>query len=258
MSYLFGINNSIIKSELQIARFKNEDKVLNKHSKLKLFKCYPENGKWIINLVENNKNNEYFYILDHHEISNEDIFFLSDKKILNDFNDLNLEKPKTDVPMERANFKIFLEKGGFSSYQADYPFGMTTKKGSIVSSVNSLINDNADKNYILFRNIYHKPIKDKFKSYLVDYKNKRILTEYELKTNNSNFIEIEKKYIKDGIFFSTQDYLGIPMYISIKNNFLSFEHTHPYDTFAFGNNKYAIASNLKKEINEIIYKENSK
>ena len=160
--------------------------------------------------------------------------------------------------MERANFKIFLEKGGFSSYQADYPFGMTTKKGSIVSSVNSLINDNADKNYILFRNIYHKPIKDKFKSYLVDYKNKRILTEYELKTNNSNFIEIEKKYIKDGIFFATKDYLGIPMYISIKNNFLSFEHTHPYDSFAFGNNKYAIASNLKKEINEIIYKENSK
>ena len=79
----------------------------------------------------------------------------------------------------------------------------------------------------------------------------------ELKTNNSNFIEIEKKYIKDGIFFSTQDYLGIPLYVSIKNNFLSFEHTHPYHSYTFGKDKYSIASNLKKEINEIIYKENS-
>ena len=135
---------------------------------------------------------------------------------------------------------------------------MATKKGSVVTSVNSLINDNADKNYILFRNIFHEPIENKFKAYLVDYKNKRILTEYELRTNNSNFVEIEKKYIKDGIFFVTQNYIGIPMYVSIKNNFLSFEHTHPYDTFTFGKDKYLIASNLKKEINEIIYKENSK
>ncbi len=53
-------------------------------------------------------------------------------------------------------------------------------------SVNSLINDNADKNYILFRNIFHKPMENKFKAYLVDYKNKRILTEYELKTKWNN------------------------------------------------------------------------
>ena len=81
---------------------------------------------------------------------------------------------------------------------------------------------------------------------------------YELKTNNSNFIEIEKKFIKDGIFFVTQEYIGIPMYVSIKNDFLSFEHTHPLDTFLLNENKYVIASNLKKEMNEIIYKENSK
>ena len=216
MSYLFGINNSIVKSELQIARFKNKDKVLNKHSKLKLFKCYPENGKWIINIVENNKNNEYFYILDHHEISNKDIFFLSDKRILNDFNDLNLEKPKTDVPMERANFKIFLETGGFSSYQADYPFNLSTKNGSIVTSVNSLINDNADKNYILFRNIFHKPMENKFKAYLVDYKNKRILTEYELKTNNSNFIEIEKNILKMEFFLRLKIILVYPCMFQLK------------------------------------------
>jgi hypothetical protein len=257
MTYLFGFNNSILKSELQIACFKNKDKNLNKHRNLKLFKCYPQNGKWKISIIDNNKKNDYFYILDHHEISNKDIFFLSERNTLDNFNDANLEKPITDETMERANFKILLETGGFSSYQADYPFNLATKNGSIISSVSSLMDNNADKNYILFRNIFCKPIEDKFKAYLVDYKNKIILEEYELKTNNSNFIEIEKKNIKDGFFFVTQKYLGIPMYVSIKNNFLSFEHTHPYNTYLFGKNQYTVLSNLKKEINEIIYKKNS-
>jgi len=258
MAYLFGINNSILKSELQIACFRVKDKDINKHANLKLFKCYPQDGKWKISIIDDNKKNDYFYILDHREISNKDTFFLSDRNTLDNFNDANLEKPITDGLMERANFKILSEAGGFSSFQAEYPFNLATKNGSIITSIGSLTNRNADNNYILFRNIFYKPIEDKFNAYLVDYKNKRILAEYELITNNSNFIEIEKKYIKDGVFFITQKYLGIPMYVSIKNNFLSFEHTHPYDTFLFGKNKYPIISNLKKEINEIIYKENSK
>ena len=208
-------------------------------------------------MLENQKN-DFFYILRNEEISNNNIFFLSNEDTLTNFNTFNLENYNVDWSLQRANFKIYLKKGGFSSYQADYPFELTTKKGSVVSSVNSLINSDADINYIFFRNIFHKPIEDKFYSYLVDYKTKKVLNKYELTTNNSNFIKIEKEYIKDGIFLVTQEYLGIPMYISIKNNFLSFEHTHPLDTFLLSKNKYSIISNLKKEMNEIIYKENSK
>ncbi len=256
MSFLFGINNETLNSKLQIARFVDKEKDLKKYSNLKLFKCYPHNNSWKVEKVENNKKNDFFYILDSDDISNKDVFFLARQETLVNFNSENLENYNTGW-IARANLKIYLKKGGFSSYQADYPFDLATKKGSVISSINSLINDNADINYIFFRNIFHKPIENKFKAYLVDYKNKKILTEYELKTNNSNFIEIKKKYIKDGIFFSTQDYLGIPLYVSIKNNFLSFEHTHPYHSYTFGKDKYSIASNLKKEINEIIYKENS-
>ncbi len=258
MSFLFGINNEILNSELQVARFRIKDKDLKKFLNLKLFKCYPQNNSWKIEMLENQKKNDFFYILNNEEISNNNIFFLSNEDTLANFNTFILENYNIDGALQRANFKIYLKNGGFSSYQSDYPFELTTKKGSVVTSVNSLFNSNADINYIFFRNIFYKPIEDKFNSYLVDYKNKKILMKYELKTNNSNFIEIEKKFIKDGIFFVTQEYIGIPMYVSIKNNFLSFEHTHPLNAFLLNEDKYVVASNLKKEMNEIIYKEDSK
>ena len=37
-------------------------------------------------------------------------------------------------PAFRANLKIYLDKGGFSSYQSEYPYNMITKRGSVVKS----------------------------------------------------------------------------------------------------------------------------
>ena len=45
-------------------------------------------------------------------------------------------------------------QGGFSSYQSEYPFSMTTKKGSILSPLSSLCNKNADENIIIFNKGY--------------------------------------------------------------------------------------------------------
>ena len=42
----------------------------------------------------------------------------------------------------RSNLKLELKDGGFSSYQSEYPFSMTTKKGSIVSPLSTLLNKN--------------------------------------------------------------------------------------------------------------------
>ena len=129
---------------------------------------------------------------------------------------------------------------------------MITKKGTILSSISSLANTDADKNYILIKNIFEEPIEDNFKAYLVNYKTKTIEEKYELKTNNTNCIEINKNLIKPEIFLITEKYLGIPMYISLKNNFLSFEHTHPPHEYILSENKFVKISSLKKEINEII------
>ena len=42
------------------------------------------------------------------------------------------------------------------------------------------------------------------------------------------------------------------MYVSVKNNFLSFEHTHPPHEYILSKNKFLKVSDLKKEIYEII------
>jgi hypothetical protein len=155
-------------------------------------------------------------------------------------------------PAFRANFKIYLEKGGFSSYQSEYPYSMVTKKGTILSSIYSLANSNADKNYVMIRNIFEEPIEENFKVYLVNYKKKTIEEKFDIKTNYTNLIEISNKLIKPEIFLITDKYLGVPMYVSVKNNFLSFEHTHPPHEYILGENKFSKITNLKKEINEII------
>ena len=155
-------------------------------------------------------------------------------------------------PAFRANFKIYLNQGGFSSYQSEYPYSMVTKKGTILSSISSIANSDADKNYVLIKNIFEEPIEENFKAYLVNYKTKSIEEQFEIKTNYTNCIEISNKLIKPEIFLVTDRYLGVPMYVSIKNNFLSFEHTHPPHEYILSENKFIKVTNLKKEINEII------
>ena len=252
MNFFYGINNEIFKSELQIPLFQNKS---NLPSKLKLFKCFPKNSKWILKDLSNCKINEYFYFLKNEDIFNEDVFFLCDEKKIDNFNNqklLNLDNFTDTLPAFRANLKIYINKGGFSSYQSEYPFSMVTKKGTILSSISSLGNQDADKNYLLIKNIFQEPIKKKFNAYLINHFTKKIEEKYELTTNSINCIEINNKFLKPEIFFVTQEYLGVPMYASIKNKFLSFEHTHPSHEYLLGNNKFIKVNNLKKEINEII------
>ena len=195
MIFFFGVNNNIFKSEIQIPLFKNRVlKTLN----LKLFKCFPKDKRWILKEVFNKKVNEYFYILKNEDISNNEIYFLADETIFNNFDDKKIKDYNnfTDTsPAFRANFKIYISQGGFSSYQSEYPYSMITKKGTILSSISSLANTDADKNYILIKNIFEEPIEDNFKAYLVNYKTKTIEEKYELKTNNTNCIEINKNLI---------------------------------------------------------------
>ena len=253
MNFFYGINNDLFKSEVQIPLFQNSNfKKLN----LKLFKTYPKNNKWILQDISNKKIiKEYFYILKNEDILSNEIFFLADEKILNEFDDKKLKNFNnfTDTsPAFRANFKIYLSQGGFSSYQSEYPYSMITKKGTILSSISSLANPNADKNYILIKNIFEEPIEENFKAYLVNYKTKSIEEQFEIKTNYTNCIEISDKLIKPEIFLITDKYLGIPMYVSVKKSFLSFEHTHPPHEYILSENKFIKITNLKKEINEII------
>ena len=81
----------------------------------------------------------------------------------------------------RANFKIYIKDGGFSSYQSEQPHTMTLKKGNILSPTYTLLNKEADKNLILFRNIYHAPNNDETKIFFIDIKSKKFDKQRKLK-----------------------------------------------------------------------------
>ena len=252
MNFFYGINCNFLKSEILIPTFQNKKL---KKTNLKLFKSYPKNNKWIFKELLNNKFNDYFYILKNEEISNNEIYFLADENIYNKFNDKKLENINnfTDTkPAFRANLKIYLNEGGFSSYQSEYPYAMINKRGSIVSQIASIANSSADKNYVFLKNIYEDPIIDNFKVYIINYYTKKIEEQFEMKTNYTNYIEINHRHIKPEMFLVTKEFLGIPMYISIKDNFLSFEHTHPPHEYILSENKFLKINDIKKEINEII------
>ena len=257
MNYFFGINNDVFKSKLTIPKFQN--RIPNTNKDIQLFKCYPDKNEWKIE--EMHKGNGFsnnFFIFDNSEIKNEDIFFLSKKDDLN-----NRDKQKLDnynnftdtTPSYRANFEIYFtdkNKLGFSSYQSEYPYNMTKIKGSIFTSVSSIGNREAEKNYILLRNIFEKPIHQIFNGYLVDIKKKCVLENFKLKTNYSNLLKLKNEYIKPEVYFITDKFLGIPIYISEKNGHLSMEHTHPPHTHILSGNKFNLVKNLKERVHEII------
>ena len=253
MNFFFGVNNKFFSSEIQIPLFQNRN---FKKSSLKLFRCYPQKKRWVLQEIIDKKINDYFFILKNKDISNNEIYFLADNKIYDNFDGKKIKNynnfTKTS-PGFRANFKIYLDQGGFSSYQSEYPHSMISKKGSILSSVSSIANPEADKNFILIKNIYEDPIEENFKAYLVNYKTKKVEEQFEIKTNYTNCIELNNKLIKPEIFLVTAGYLGIPIYASIKDKFLSFEHTHPPHDYILSEDKFIKVRNLKEEINEIIY-----
>ena len=252
MNYFYGFNDLNFKSELQIPLFQNKN---FKRTNLKLYKTYVLNKKWILEDVTNYKVNDFFFVLKNEDIQNNEIFFLGDENLPNLFDNKklkNLNNFTDTTPSFRSNFKIYIENGGFSSYQSEYPYSMVTKRGSVISSISSLANPFAHKNFILFKNIFHEPINKNFKAYLVNYKKKSILESFDVKTNFTSCFEINQKHIKPEVFFITDEFLGIPMYVSVKNNFISFEHTHPPHEYILGENKYVKVTNLKKELIEII------
>ena len=213
MNYYFGINNNIFKSKLTIPKFQNRSPRTNKD--IRLFKCCPIDNEWKVEEIYRNQDNNFknnFFILNDLEIRNDEIYFLAtkndllkfDKYKLDDYNDFT-----NTIPNFRANFEIFFSdknKLGFSSYQSEYPFRMIKIKGSVLSSVSSIANKEADKNYILLKNIFEKPIQKTFNGYLVDIKQKVILEKYELQTNYSNLLLIKNNHIKPEVYFITKQF----------------------------------------------------
>ena len=137
MNFFFGIENSEFTSEIQIPTFQNKKA---KSPNILLYKTYIENNKWKIEELKNKKVNNDFFLLKEKDIKNTDIYFLAFETDFQKYNNLKLQnfnKFTDTTPAFRANFKIILKNGGFSSYQSEYPYPMVEKRGTIQSSVSS-------------------------------------------------------------------------------------------------------------------------
>lgn len=252
MNFFFGGKHNLIQSKLQIPLFQNRNK---KNNTIKLFQLQIKNNLWIVEKLSLNKLNDDFYEID--DIDNQKNFFLASDNDIKKFNTnelVQLNNFTETFPAFRANLNMYIINGGFSSYQSEYPFNMINKNGKILTPVSTLLNLGADKNYLIFKNIFFKPIKKKFLASFIDIKEKKIIKEVFFFTNETNFLEIENELIKPNIYLSTQEFIGIPIYLSVKNKHMSLEHTHPPHEYFFGQNKFKNVKILKDRINEIFSK----
>jgi len=254
MNYFFGIKNKILNSKLTIPRFQNSGKTQND---LLVYRAYIQNNKWQIEIV-NCEQNKNFYFINSNLSNNDNVFFLAKDNDLKKLDEihfsklLNLNKFTDTSPAFRSNLQIYNQDGGFSSYQSEYPYSMIVKKGSILSPVNVLCNKDAEINLVFIKNIYEFPYNIEFKIYFLNINTRKVIKEENIYTNYTNEIVIEKDLITPEIMLYTDKYLGIPMFVSIHNSSISFEHTHSHNEYILSPDKFEKTSELKKEISEII------
>ena len=254
MNFFFFLANGDFQCELNIPRFQNRGKFFDK--KIVLYKCNIKDELWEYSELTNS-NDEHFWNLSSQEHSIDSIFFIEKKNNSNSFSKKKLKEQNnltSTYPDFRANNKVFLSQGGFSSYQSDYPFKMTQKNGSVLSPINMLLNRDANRNFIFFRNIFHLPFKDNFEVFLINIKSFKILKIFKCKTNQMNILNIDKNFINTENYIFSKNYLGIPVFCSEYDGNISLEHTHPPHEYILSDDKFKIISEIKNKIHEKIFK----
>ena len=254
MNYFFSIKTDKIKSQLTIPKFQYSGK---KNEKNRIYKACIGNNKWVVNEPIFDQNNN-FYFIDESELSNENIFFLATEKELEkiknrDFLRLDNISLFTDTfPDYRANLRLINSEGGFSSYQSEYPHVMTEKKGSILSPMGILLNKQNDENILFFKNIYCTPEHKKFEIFFVNIITKKVISKKIVFTNKTNVININNDLISPHVYLCSKQYVGIPIFLSIKNGHMSLEHTHPPHLYILGLERFKKVMELKKDILDVI------
>ena len=254
MNYFFFSNKDGISSRLEIPKFQNRG---NTNPDLRLFSASIKESMWNISAIDCVEDDNFYYVeADKDNIDY--IYFLATLsevggeniavKTLIKYNDFT-----HTTPDYRANLCVSNFMGGFSSYQSEYPFDMTLRRGSITTSISTLVNRNAMANTIFIRNVFCEPINEDYFAYLVCKKEKIIKKKFLLRSNETSKINLNSDDISSDHYIVTKGFLGIPIYLSeSKEGHLSFEHTHPPHSNTHGTNRFAHVARLKNELLEII------
>lgn len=248
MNFFFPLKIEGYNSKLTIPKFQNRS---SKNIKYSLFSVKLKENRWFVSKEKREEDESFFYI---NENCDRKIYFLALENQLEltmktNFKTLKKLNNLTDTdPAYRANIQLENTYGGFSSYQSEYPYEMTKKTGSILSPVTMLTNKNAEKNRILFKNIYYLPLHEKFNLHLIDINNKKILKTFPCKTNTTNYFNITNDLLNENNYLISDKFLGIPLFLSEHEGHLSLEHTHPPHLYMLGNEKYNLIKQLKLDI----------
>ena len=176
MNFFFGIKNNLILSELKIPIYQNNG---NRGEGYFVYGAIPEKKHWLIQKINCDYDKNFFYI-DLNYYDKNFIFFLAKQEEVEKYYKKNQNRLisfnnfTNTSPIEfRSNLSIYIKNKGFSSYQSEYPLNMCKSKGSILSSLSSLLNHEAEKNILFFRNIFFEPVIEKSKLYIIDLKTKK-------------------------------------------------------------------------------------
>ena len=251
MNYFFLLVKEDLKSNLSIPKFKNSGEF---SKNLQLFGARIEEQKWKFYKPECIETENFWNVESDNKNFN-DIYFLASTEQFdlqtNSDNLLDLNNFTNTFPDYRANLSVKNKAGAISSYQSEYPYQMTQRKGSIYSSISTLGNFNALENGVFIRNIFDEPFQDEFDGYIYDYKAGNILKKVTLISNSCNFISFEDIEDNGSLILFCRGFLGVPIYFSeSKAGNLSLEHTHPPHENIQGPDRFKIVSMIKKDLDE--------
>ena len=161
MNFFFSTTTKKYRSKLAIPKFQNSGKYNNE---LKLYQAVIAKDRWVVTEPIECIQDDRFWHLECNALNNDAAYFLSNKtniSIIEDTNKLINANVFTDTnPDYRANLMIENSVGGFSSYQAEYPFRMAEKLGTLYSDCGLLTSEAGVSIGVFIRNIFHKGIED--------------------------------------------------------------------------------------------------
>jgi hypothetical protein len=223
-----------------------------------LFSANIIKNKWIVSKVECTETSHFWTVISKNN-ENEIYFIASEQEALliqKENKLLDVNNFTTTIPMYRANLEIKNALGGFSSYQSEYPYGMTTRLGSLYSECGNLIFDQSRSVGVFIKNINFEPIQDSFPIFLYDDLKQEVIMNFDISLNRTNFIDLTKyKELLANCFLFAPKFIGIPIYVVEHfDGGLSFEHTHPPTESIAGPKRFSLIKGIRERANEKIFK----
>lgn len=250
MNYFFFASSNDYNCRLTIPKFRADGGMRCEN---RLIRARVINGSWDFQIVQVENENDAFWYVNDKVFQSNDIFFIATKdeflhqKQANSLLELN-RFTHTD-PAFRCNLEVSNPKGGWSSYQSEYPYRMIGGRGTIFSNVATLSNPGVKLNGCFLRNIFIEPIVERFRVLVFNAASGSILLETHAKTNTTSYISFDGLPVEQtDLVLWAEGFLGIPIYVSTDQfNNISMEHTHPPHESVHGAERFALVRKMKDQ-----------